>query len=435
MHPTPHNDTPRKLSATFTYLVGQPSDIPLENRIFNSMCLIALIVIIINIPFNYFTGLRVTATLLAVMLLLLSGLYYLSRFRNRFHFSVTIAVIAVNVMFAINYFTSCGIAGASLLSFALTFFLVMMVSPGKQYSWWLGLNLLLVLGLIGYEYYVPQSVPDIYPDRASRFMDLSVTYVISVLVIFSGTLFMKNIYTREKKRGEEKARVLEQLNEEKNKLFSIISHDLRNPLSSIQSYLELMKNIQLPQHERLQMEEELLHMVNNTQDMLLNILYWSKSQLQGLSVQLSPVNIFKTISPILHHNTTLMASKKLRLEENIDNRIQAMADINMLQLILRNLIGNAIKFTPAGGSIHISAEQQENNCLLTIRDTGKGIDVKRMAEIFSLKARSTFGTGNEKGIGLGLYLCKEYTEAQSGRIWFENNPGNGCTFFLSFPAA
>lgn len=424
-----------RLKNTFLYLAGPPNEITLENRIFNSMCLIAILVITLQIPFNYLTGLTITSLLFVVMLMALCGLYYLSRFKKKSVISICVTVITVNIIFALNYFVSAGISGASLLSFTLTFFLVMLISPKGQYPWWLGLNLLLVGGIILYEYYYPASVTVMYPDHESKIIDLSATYLTSVLVIFFGTIYLKNAYTREKQQSEEKTTVLEVMNTEKNKLFSIISHDLRSPMASIQSYLELMKDIQLPPDQKLQMEEELLMMVNNTQEMLYNMLLWSKTQLQGLTVHLAPVNIYKAVMPILEINTTLIANKGLQLEQRIDHTVMAMADLNMLQLIIRNLLGNAIKFTRPGGNIYIEASATQQECLLTVRDTGTGIDAKRINEIFSLKARSTFGTRNEKGIGLGLYLCKEYTAAQFGRIWFENNADKGCTFYLAFPLA
>ncbi|WP_212003556.1 sensor histidine kinase KdpD [Chitinophaga sp. HK235] len=434
----PHSmisDYSKRLQARILYLVGPPEEVTLENRIFNSMCLIAILVSAVQIPFNYFTGLKMTGLLFGVMLLVLAALYFLSRFKNRASLSIAISVITVNLLFGMVYFVSSGISGASLMTFTLTFFLVMIISPRGQYSWWLGFNLLLVAALVLTEYYYPELVPNMYPDRQSKMVDLSATYLTSVLVIFFGTLYLKKAYNREKQQGEEKTRVLEVMNTEKNKLFSIISHDLRSPMASIQSYLELMKDIQLPAEQKLQLEAELLQMVNNTQDMLYNMLLWSKTQLQGLTVHLSPVNVYHAVMPVLEINTSLITNKGLHLQTRIDQTLMAMADLNMLQLIIRNLIGNSIKFTAPGGHIFIEACRQGKECLITIRDTGTGIDAKRAHEIFSLKARSTFGTSNEKGIGLGLYLCKEYTAAQHGRIWFENNPDQGCSFYLVFPLA
>lgn len=157
--------------------------------------------------------------------------------------------------------------------------------------------------------------------------------------------------------------------------------------------------------------------------------------MDGLHVNLTPVDVAAAIHPILKINKMAVSKKRISLDINIDASIKVMADINMLQLIVRNLLGNAAKFTPAGGTIFIKTSKTGDKCLIEVRDSGLGIDLSSQQDIFSLKVRSTFGTDNEKGIGLGLYLCKEYTMAQQGQIWFENNSGGGSSFYLELPLA
>jgi signal transduction histidine kinase len=417
------------------FLIGDPQQFSLENRIFNAICAISLFIIAINVPYNYITGLTVTALIFALLVPAFSFIYFLSRYRKKVNISIAIAVIVINVSFAINYFYSGGIQGASLLSFTLAFFLGMLISPRKQYYWWLALNLFTVLGLIIWEYYYPASVDTVYKTRKDIFADMTPTYIISVGVIFVGTVYLKNAYNKEKQRGEEKTRSLEIMNSEKSKLFSLISHDLRNPLAAIQSYLQLMREIELDPANKTQIETELLYVVNSTQEMLYNILVWSKTQMDGLNVNLTPVDVASAIHPILKINKMAVSKKKISLDTNIDASIKVMADINMLQLIVRNLLGNAAKFTPSGGTIFIKTSRAGDKCLIEVRDSGVGIDLSREPDIFSLKVRSTFGTDNEKGIGLGLFLCKEYTTAQQGQIWFENNREGGSSFYLELPLA
>ncbi|NLR80537.1 sensor histidine kinase [Chitinophaga eiseniae] len=417
-------------------IVGDPLHFSLENRIFNTICAIAIFIITFNIPYNYATGLTVTSLIFSILTLVFGFIYYLSRFRKQVNLGVALAVISINVMFAINYFYSSGIEGASLLSFTLAFFLIMVISPAKQYYWWLAFNLVTVIGLICYEYYYPNAVVNVYKTRGDIFADMTPTYITCILVIFVGTFYLKNAYNQEKKRGEEKNRKLELLNSEKSKLFSLISHDLRNPLASIQSYLQLMRDIELDAENKAQIETELLYVVNSTQEMLYNILVWSKTQMDGLNTHLTPVDVATAIHPILKINKMAVAKKKIALDINIDASIKVMADMNMLQLIVRNLVGNAAKFTPAGGAIYIrTSRTADAKCRIEVKDSGKGIDPARQADIFSLKVRSTFGTDNEKGIGLGLFLCKEYTLAQQGQIWFESNEAGGSSFFLELPLA
>ena len=129
-----------------------------------------------------------------------------------------------------------------------------------------------------------------------------------------------------------------------------------------------------------------------------------------------------------------MASKKdIDLTYDVDPAISVVADSDMLQLVVRNIVSNAIKFTPAGGRVDVSTKLINNECRISIADTGRGIAYEQQDDMFTLKARSTFGTANEKGVGLGLILCKEFTEQQGGRISFESIPGHGSTFFIFMP--
>ena len=167
--------------------------------------------------------------------------------------------------------------------------------------------------------------------------------------------------------------------------------------------------------------------------MLYNMLMWSKSQMEGANVHLAKVNVANAIKPILTINKLAVAKKRITFETYIDEKVEVWADLNMLQLIIRNLLGNAAKFTPTGGTMLIRTSIQQNNCRIEIKDSGAGIH--QQEDIFSLKVRSTFGTDNEKGVGMGLFLCKEYTIAQQGQIWYENNQEGGSSFYLELPLA
>ena len=169
--------------------------------------------------------------------------------------------------------------------------------------------------------------------------------------------------------------------------------------------------------------------------MLSNLLLWSKTQMEGVTVNLLPVNLKESILPAIRAQQSIAVEKKIKIEENINKSIMVLADRDMLQLVIRNLVNNAVKFTETGGSIGIEAKIEGSICLITITDTGRGIPYEMQKDLFSLGVKSTFGTQNEKGVGLGLSLCKEFTELQSGIIRFETEPGKGTSFFISFQLA
>ena len=126
--------------------------------------------------------------------------------------------------------------------------------------------------------------------------------------------------------------------------------------------------------------------------------------------------------------------KDIALNYKINPLLIVIADRNMLQLVVRNLVSNAIKFTPNGGMINIDAQLVQHECKVTVSDNGKGIEHNKQEKIFSINTEPDFGTNNEIGVGLGLPLCKEFIERQGGRIGFESAPGQGSTFFIFIPA-
>jgi two-component system sensor histidine kinase/response regulator len=226
---------------------------------------------------------------------------------------------------------------------------------------------------------------------------------------------------------------LEKLNAEKNKLMSIVAHDLRSPLASIQNFLELLTQHELDEEQKLDIENDLLNSTKNTMAMLSKLLDWSKSQLHGVSVHMEYLNVQTLFEPTLNLERNIAARKNISLDYYFDPSAGIYADSDMMQLILRNIVGNAIKFTGMGGHIMVKAQAQGSNCLISIKDNGIGMSEQKQQSIFSLNVESTFGTNNEKGVGLGLMLCMEFIKAQNGKIWLESTSGEGSCFYISVP--
>lgn len=420
------------LKSSWSYLAGRPSEFPLESRIYHSFCIIAIIAIFYHIPFNYAVGLPYSSLIAAVLLITQSYLYYLARFRGKLTLSLVISGVIINALFAINYFVNSGVDGPTFLLFIVEFFLIVCVAPPKQYHWWFGLNIILVFGLLLVEYLHPELIINNYGTRFDRFIDTASAYTVVMVLVYFGTAFLVSNYKREKRLTEEKAIELEALNSGKNRLFSIISHDIRAPLSSIQTFLELLLEVELEPEDRIEIKKDLLTQTRHTQEMLLNLLSWSKTQMDGTLTNLTSLNLKTTLSKTLELSRMVAVKKEITLIQNLPDTISVVADKDMLELIIRNLLNNAVKFTGKGGEVEISARLVKETCEIMVRDTGIGIEPEMQKRLFSLGSRSSYGTENEKGIGLGLVLCKDYTEIQNGRIWFVTEPGAGTTFFVSF---
>lgn len=436
-----------KISRLWTNLIGEPLAFPMEYRIYHSITLIAIISLLYNIPFNYAIGLNGPASISLLGCITFAWLYYRSRFQRKIRSSIIITAILADLIFVVNYFYNAGINGPTDMMMGLSILLIIAITPHKQHKIWLSLNIAIVLALHVIQYYRPQWVPNNYQARADEFFDKTSAYIVVVILIYYTIKYIRRKYDYERLKAEEKTRAvedqnqyilmqneqLEQINTEKNKLMSIIAHDLRAPLSNIQNYLELVSAYGLDKEEREVVEGDLLKVTQNTLNMLSKLLIWSKSQMDGVVVKLSDINLLDTLKNTLELERSLALKKEISLTYKIDPTVTVVADSDMLQLVMRNLVSNAIKFTPAGGTITINTKIVMNECKLEIKDSGKGIAYEQQGDIFSLKAKSTFGTNNEKGVGLGLLLCKEFTEQQGGRIGFESTPGIGSTFFIFMP--
>lgn len=226
---------------------------------------------------------------------------------------------------------------------------------------------------------------------------------------------------------------LKELNNVKNKLFSIIAHDLRTPLVSFIQMLNLVNDDTVEGAEFKEMLPYLLKQASYTSVMLENLLVWSNSQMNGLT----SANEKFTLSPLIESSILLfakpIAEKQLVVKNKVDNLIEVNADKNALDLVIRNLIANAIKFTPALGTISIAAEERGDFLHVLVTDTGIGMSPSVVESLFSNEIHSTMGTANEKGTGLGLKICKEFVERGGGKIWVQSEPDKGSTFGFSIP--
>lgn len=443
---TPKSPSFKNVKTIWSELIGSQTDFTLESRIFNSISISLIILLLVYIPYNFFEGLYTASISAIVFALFFYYQYYRSRYLGKGHNSIAFGVAGI-LIFGVNYFANSGMQGSTDLIWPIYLLLVLSISPYKQHLVWLAFYMISFFAIHYVGYLYPTLIKYPFTVNNGQFLDRITAFPIPVLVVYVTITFIKKSYDKERKLTEEKALALEvskeeislqkdqleQSNLEKNKLMSIISHDLRSPLLNIQNYLELLKEYELDSKERLGMEKTLLSSTNNAMEMLSNLLNWSKSQMDGANTHLKEVNLLHTLSNTLEMEQLHAAKKDITLSYHIPANITVMADEDMLQLVIRNLISNAIKFTSKDGFVHISAEIVQNHCQISVEDNGKGIPLEKQDEIFNIKSQPEYGTNHEKGVGLGLALCKEFTERQGGSISFESTPGKGSRFFVLIP--
>lgn len=225
----------------------------------------------------------------------------------------------------------------------------------------------------------------------------------------------------------------ERINIFKDKLFSIISHDLRSPIASLGSSLFLFRHDLLTDLERNNLIDKLDHSYQNTSYLLDNLLNWTRMQMQGLKMTPTYINLTDLVVENFNLLKPQAESKNISLHCVIPSDLQVFADAEMLKTIVRNLIHNAIKYTPPQGEIHVTSFPMKDYVIVAIRDSGRGMTNEDKTRLFSAEHFSKYGTANEKGSGLGLLLCKDFIEKNNGTIWVESVINEGSTFSFTIP--
>lgn len=215
----------------------------------------------------------------------------------------------------------------------------------------------------------------------------------------------------------------------KDKLFSILGHDLRAPLTRVISLLNVLDQTSSDESEIIM---KLRQQSVNTLETLDNLLLWGQRQLKGIRLNQQTIHVKEQISKTIFLTGDYASQKDVRLVDHTPTDIQVHADPSHFDFVVRNLLSNAIKFSHSGGTIEINAYVAgDKQVVLSIRDSGVGIPKDLQLGIFDSGNESVRGTWNEKGTGIGLMLCREYVSENGGRLWVESEPGKGSTFYFS----
>jgi len=263
----------------------------------------------------------------------------------------------------------------------------------------------------------------------------------SKMVIKNRELHKKNLEIEDQKKEivhkakllEEQAAALNEHNKVKDKLFSIISHDLKSPMYALKSIFSNAQKLNLPAEEIKEMLPDVVNDLNYTTALMENLLQWAKWQMQSNSIHPQTIDVNSLVSETVHLLHLQAEAKKIKIKTNADLLVSAWADKNMIGLVLRNLLSNAVKFTPERGSIVIGVHESPSGVEVYVQDSGMGIGRESIAKIFNDSFYTTNGTNDERGTGLGLMLCKEFLEKNDGRLLIESEPGKGSTFSFSLP--
>ncbi len=227
---------------------------------------------------------------------------------------------------------------------------------------------------------------------------------------------------------------LAESNEEKDRFFSILAHDIRSPFASTIGVLRLIAEKELDEETELEVVNKLALHCESSLEVLDKLLRWGQMQIKGAKINITEIRPLENIKS----NVALLAgaaeAKNINISVSIPENIIINADSDHFDFVVRNLLANAIKFTPLGGQITLTATMQTTNLVcISVSDSGVGIGEARIRKLFELSSTGTRGTSDEEGTSLGLLICKEFLAANKGEISVESEVGKGTTFTFTLP--
>jgi signal transduction histidine kinase len=385
--------------------------------------MVSFLVLCLNVLYRYEAGMIAYFSLYPVV----SGLIYLSKMDLGIELNfILFGVLAVFFLREFSYMLF------SLVLSMVSYFMVAVVCKNYTYQleksnfYFYLFNQLVSLVFIVYALFLIKKENAGYHDS---------------LIARGHDLFLQNREIQEQKTEiGEKAKQLEQqtvelseLNSLKNKLFSVIAHDLKSPIFALRNLFRNIQQYDLPVQEVRKMIPQVVHDLNYTTGLLENLLQWAKSQMQSGSFPKQEIDLSRTVKDCIGALQLQADTKKIHLENAFEDSVWIVTDKEMAELVLRNLISNALKFTPEGGRIRVDYIQTDSFVEVSVKDSGMGISAEALEKINQNNYFNTQGTARESGTGLGLMLCKEFLARNGAALQVSSEISKGSTFSFRIP--
>ncbi len=413
-------------------------------RVLNVMGMMGLLISTI-FAFIHFSNERITLGLLNVVTMLSTGTVIIANYKHSYYFGQLTVSIALSLVFTVTSF---------LYHDGMEFYLMLLTAViATIMERTLFLRTLSIINCVIFLVLVKRSAEFYTPTPGNIYFINLVLWVMFYLVFFrySGKinrLYLASIEERNHQLRQQQARLAEQtkeleisnrklaaLNSTKEKLFSILAHDVRSPIAGLKGSLDLLNEKALSRETFTELSKELSSQLNQLQDSLDNLLKWSNRQMTGMELQPQKILIAPLIDDTIGLLQYNLANKNISINIS-DTDAMVYADPDHIKLVMRNLISNAIKFSYAGSEIDLLVEQKDSLVHFSVIDKVIGMKQDVIDELFNEAAvTSQRGTYNEKGTGMGLKISREFAEKNGGEISMYCEPGSGCVFTLTIPAA
>jgi signal transduction histidine kinase/tetratricopeptide (TPR) repeat protein len=282
----------------------------------------------------------------------------------------------------------------------------------------------------------------IFLQQAELRFNRNITLFMSILafILFSASIvvyYAKRKTSKLNKVVLQQKQELEKLGMVKDRIFSVVSHDMRTPVNSLISFIQLLEGGNINPDKLTKYAANLKNTLGYTSSMMENLLNWASSQMQGFKPLQEKFDIKICAQEVINSMEAVAIQKRIKINNEIKSGILCLADMNMTSLVLRNLISNAVKFTPNEGAVDVSVEVNDTHILVQVKDNGIGLSAAQLLAFnqpgFEETGKSTPGTNNEKGTGIGLVLCKTFTQMMHGSLQAVSEAGKYTIFILSLP--
>jgi len=449
------------MKAILERITGSLEQYDLRHRVLNISLLMASVLTFIGLISNLIIGIHIQATILTLFSFFYFLISYIIVYRTK-NYNIATFIIASGVfliLFPLSWFINEGSAGSTIYFIFLAIVATYTMTEGRMRFILITIAVLSFFSLLILEYLHPELMYE-YASRSIKYQDIITFSLISIVA----SVFYLNIYYDEYKKTNDKLRKsnellmeahkemqeqqemiwmqnkelnqqaeeLKQANQAKDKLYSIIAHDLKSPFNSIIGFSELInKSVKNKDYEELEKYSMYLkESSENVYKLLLNLLDWSRIQRKKIVYKPEKINLKELITEQANIFNHVADEKNNKIELELSSSF-VFADKNMLETIIRNLISNALKYTE-NGKINIKISEKNNDYIVEVKDNGIGMNENLIKNIFHTN-ETLPGTKGEKGSGLGLQLCKEFVEINKGTIHVKSEEGKGSTFTFSVP--
>ncbi len=421
--------------------IGSSDKFPLEAQVFHSVCLVVIVGLVFSVPFDLFLRLAGLSLVMLVVAILVAFIYYYSRFRGKTGNAIVFFNVVCHILLILNFYYNSGIDGPTLLIYLLFTVMSVAIAPSGQKRIWVPLNLFIVSVLIGLCVWSPYLVLYSYSDRSDRCLDLLVTYLIAVAMIFIVISRIMKSHSEQRdqevqhsKEAEAARREAERANAAKSTFLATMSHEIRTPLNGLTGMVALLSETPLNEEQ-----EEFVKIISTSSEALLaiinDILDFSKIEAENMQLEDAEFSTIECVEDVIAMFRYKAQEQGLLLNCEIDRQIPEMlrGDPTRIRQILINLVSNAVKFTKKGEvSVTASLRYLSNvnaELLFEVRDTGIGIPAEKIPALFNAFSQGDSSTTRKYGgTGLGLAISQRLAHLMDGTISIKSEPGIGSCF-------